>query len=353
MPENFSNRYQTALAAGVTSGAATGTVTSVTGIPAYPFRAIISSEGANTDEIVLVTLVAGTTLTWTRAAEAVAGVQAASAHGIGATFTAIVTATQMTALSASVAISALPAVTVPASTDEFIVNQGGTSKKVTLAQITGLLAPYSRVVLQTPDLVSYWPAFTGTTAVDVIGGNHGTYVSGPTLNVRSAIASTPGAAMTLNGSTQWVTAPTVGLPTGSADRTVMGWFKTSSAGWIYLLAYGTSGADHDLFSVYLNSGVFTINNWTENRTFGSGFNNGAWHHFAASLISNIVRVYVDGVLTGAPSNLSCTTPASSTLYLGSNLAGSAGWVGSLDSPAFWSRGLTSDEVVALHAAGIA
>ena len=92
MPENFANRYQTALAAGVTSGAATGTVTSVTGIPAYPFRAIISSEGANTDEIVLVTLVAGTTLTWTRAAEAVAGVQAASAHGIGATFTAIVTA---------------------------------------------------------------------------------------------------------------------------------------------------------------------------------------------------------------------------------------------------------------------
>lgn len=94
MPENFANRYQTALAAGVTSGAATGTVTSVTGVPATPFRAIISSEGANTDEIVLVTLVAGTTLTWTRAAEAVAGVQVASAHGIGATFTAVVTAAQ-------------------------------------------------------------------------------------------------------------------------------------------------------------------------------------------------------------------------------------------------------------------
>ena len=32
-------------------------------------------------------------------------------------------------------VSALPAVTVPATTDEFPVNQGGTSKKVTLAQI--------------------------------------------------------------------------------------------------------------------------------------------------------------------------------------------------------------------------
>lgn len=97
MPENFVNRYQTALAATVTSGATTGTVTSVTGVPAVPFRGIISSEGANTDEIVLVTGRTGSTLTWTRAAEAVAGVQAASAHAIGATFTAIVTAASMAA----------------------------------------------------------------------------------------------------------------------------------------------------------------------------------------------------------------------------------------------------------------
>lgn len=92
MPENFANKFQSTLSAGVTSGALTGTVTSVVGIPAVPFRAIISAEGANSDEIVLVTGQAGTTLTWTRAAEAIAGVQAASAHGIGATLTAIVTA---------------------------------------------------------------------------------------------------------------------------------------------------------------------------------------------------------------------------------------------------------------------
>ena len=132
MPEGFSNRYQTTLAAGVTSGAATGTVTSVTGIPAYPFRAIISSEGANTDEIVLVTLVAGTTLTWTRAAEAVAGVQAASAHSIGATLTAIVTAVgllnspgrlDIRAFGASTA-SADNAVAIQAALDEQKANGG-------------------------------------------------------------------------------------------------------------------------------------------------------------------------------------------------------------------------------------
>jgi hypothetical protein len=92
MPENFANRYQTTLAAGVTSGALTGTVSTATGIPSVPFRALISAEGANADEIVLVTNAAGTTLTWTRAAEAVAGVQAASAHSTGALLTAVVTA---------------------------------------------------------------------------------------------------------------------------------------------------------------------------------------------------------------------------------------------------------------------
>jgi hypothetical protein len=51
---------------------------------------------------VLVTGLAGTTLTWVRAAEAIAGVQAASAHGIGATLTAIVTAASLNALTASV-----------------------------------------------------------------------------------------------------------------------------------------------------------------------------------------------------------------------------------------------------------
>jgi hypothetical protein len=102
MPENFANRYQTHLDGAVTNVALTGVVESVTGIPAVPFRAIISAEGANTNEIVLVTGRVGTTLTWTRAAEAVAGVQVASAHGDGALFTAIVTAAGLASLDARI-----------------------------------------------------------------------------------------------------------------------------------------------------------------------------------------------------------------------------------------------------------
>lgn len=90
--EFYANKYQTTLSASLTSIATTCTVTSVVGIPARPFRMFISAEGANTNEIVLVTGLAGSTLTITRAAEAVAGVSAASAHASGAVVAAVLTA---------------------------------------------------------------------------------------------------------------------------------------------------------------------------------------------------------------------------------------------------------------------
>jgi hypothetical protein len=46
-------------------------------------------------------------------------------------------------------ISALTAVTVPASGDEFAVNQGGTSKKITLAQINAYTDPLMKIATAT------------------------------------------------------------------------------------------------------------------------------------------------------------------------------------------------------------
>jgi hypothetical protein len=46
-------------------------------------------------------------------------------------------------------ISALPAVSTPAGTDEFPVNQGGSSKKITLAQVQGYVKPIIKVATAT------------------------------------------------------------------------------------------------------------------------------------------------------------------------------------------------------------
>lgn len=78
MAEQFANGALTTLNAAINNVVTSLVVTSVTGFPATaPFRIRIG------DEILTVTAMAGTTWTVTRASEALAGVQAASAHSAG------------------------------------------------------------------------------------------------------------------------------------------------------------------------------------------------------------------------------------------------------------------------------
>lgn len=98
MAEQFSNNAQTTLNGAITNVASTLIVTSATGFPTSGnFRILIKAEGANTDEICTVTAVSGTTFTISRASEATAGVQSASAHGSGATIAHVLTAASVRA----------------------------------------------------------------------------------------------------------------------------------------------------------------------------------------------------------------------------------------------------------------
>ncbi len=91
--EQFTNAAQSTLVSTITSGSTTLVVTSATGFPAIPqFRILIDSE------VMIVTGVAGTTFTVSRAAEAVSGVQAATSHADGALVTHVVTAGAMSNL---------------------------------------------------------------------------------------------------------------------------------------------------------------------------------------------------------------------------------------------------------------
>src|SRR6185369_5860169 len=93
MAENLTNGATTTLNGAMDNSQTTATLTSASGWPAAPFRALITHEGSNTDEIILVGAISGTSLSSiTRAAEAIAdGTQAASAHASGATITQVLT----------------------------------------------------------------------------------------------------------------------------------------------------------------------------------------------------------------------------------------------------------------------
>src|SRR5512137_1671168 len=90
---NIANGWSTTLAWSLTDVATTVDVSSTSGIPARPFQAVILAEGANTDEIVTVTDLSGSTITITRATEEnSSGSSSASAHASGAVISHVLTA---------------------------------------------------------------------------------------------------------------------------------------------------------------------------------------------------------------------------------------------------------------------
>lgn len=92
MPEVYINAGQSTLNGSIDNSQTSLVVTSASTFPAAgTFRCLISAEGANTNEIVTVTAVSGTTFTIIRASEAYAGSSSASAHASGATITQVLT----------------------------------------------------------------------------------------------------------------------------------------------------------------------------------------------------------------------------------------------------------------------
>lgn len=92
MAEQFTNAAQTTLAAPLSAGATSLTVTSAAAFPAAgTFRVLIGGE------LLTVTAVSGANWTVTRAAEVYAGAQAAAAHAAGAQVTHVLTAAALAA----------------------------------------------------------------------------------------------------------------------------------------------------------------------------------------------------------------------------------------------------------------
>lgn len=87
-------------------------------------------------------------------------------------------------------ISALTAVTTPAGTDEIAVNQAGTSKKVTLAQLLAYLQGVGHNRVKRVNSIHSNSTVTGTEVTDLtIALEIGTYVFEYALIVRSATAA--------------------------------------------------------------------------------------------------------------------------------------------------------------------
>ena len=83
---NMANGWKTSITGAISNTDTTATCASILGIPDRPYQATLVAEGSNKDEVITVTGLTGSVITFSRATEAIAdGTQVAQAHAAGAT----------------------------------------------------------------------------------------------------------------------------------------------------------------------------------------------------------------------------------------------------------------------------
>lgn len=199
---------------------------------------------------------------------------------------------------------------------------------------------------------------TGTTAVDLSGGNHhGTITNSPTLNVPSAISGET--AITFNGTTQGVDVPWFSSiqPASGYRATLECWIKTTVGGH----ALSRSGDADAPMSLNVNSATGKLNGITkspsQNILVGATtVNDGSWHHIAFTvepkpLSANIIpKLYVDGVLD-ATDAVGWSAPQTFSSGLSVASRGTSAWfTGSVAMAAYYVNSLSPTRIAAHYAA---
>jgi hypothetical protein len=238
--------------------------------------------------------------------------------------------------------------------------------------INSLAAATAYTCLTDPPLDSPYVRYalnegSGTIALDTSGNNrNGTLQSGVARVAGTCTGENP--YVTLGDTvTSSITVP--GAVTPPDEFSIEIWFTTTSNQGGQLIGFGSSAtgtsavADRRIwmrpngalrFSIRQNNQVRTLN-------AGGNYRDGDWHHVVATLSSDGMRLYIDGVLEASNNRKVAYhyDPYGSVGYWrvgGDNPTGMAGvntptLASSIDNPAIYSTALTATQVAAHYAAG--
>lgn len=219
------------------------------------------------------------------------------------------------------------------------------------------------------DLFVYPLAETGGTAAADVSGNSrpGTYTAGGVTYGATGPCGrdTPNRAITLDGSSGYVSGPTQSQA-GPAEFTVEVWFKTTTTRGGKLIGFGNlrtgQSASYDRHVYMSNAGSLLFGVFPGAvRTVVSpaGYNDGAWHHVAASLSGTAgMALYVDGALVAA--NPAIKTAQNYTGFWRVGYDHLNGWTtppssfffaGSLAFAAVYTSALSAEQVQSHYVAG--
>ena len=160
----------------------------------------------------------------------------------------------------------------------------------------------------------------GTTAADTSGNNRpGTYTaSGVTYNQPGPCPRDTGRAITLDGTTGYISGPATAQP-GPGAFSVEMWFKTTTTRGGKLIGYGNSATgnstNYDRHVYMSNTGQVYFGvypNTVKTIATTTAYNDGAWHHIAATLSPTAgMALYLDGQLAATD-----TTTTTAQTYTG-------------------------------------
>ncbi|TAN57910.1 DUF4215 domain-containing protein [Patescibacteria group bacterium] len=180
-----------------------------------------------------------------------------------------------------------------------------------------------------------------------LNGNDGQFINNPVLKSGSDCKS--GGCLALDGSDDYVKLPDIFSATPGAI-TVEGWFKTTTTAQSMFFSINS-------YSMYINrSGQpagsllpFFDNNSTGDPGWGN-YNDGQWHHFAATNDGSKTSLYTDGgFINSRPENFSSSLSGAA---IGVIYDASANWYkGSIDELRAYNRALSGSEIALLAANG--
>jgi hypothetical protein len=216
----------------------------------------------------------------------------------------------------------------------------------------------------TSNLVGYWALDdgTGTTAIDSgSGANNGSLINTPTWLLPGKIGA---AALTLNGSNQYVTmVDPVNLRPGTNGFTVAAWVKTTMTARGMIFTSYHAFLDLIMFEMGRNAaGRFNFE-WRDQTSAngfeytGATYNDGNWHHLAGvQRQTDGVYLFADGLPIGNVSQPTLTSSLSTNAQawqIGAYDGANAPFNGSVDDVRFYHRSLADADIAALFALGAA
>lgn len=143
------------------------------------------------------------------------------------------------------------------------------------------------------------------------------------------------------------------IPTGSAARSALCWFKTTSTGKNPLLGWGTSGGGL-WYQLELNNsgaGQLCLLQWSGDLVVGGQtVSDGVWHLAAAILSGGTSTLYLDGVAIGT---LGAGSTADIALNIGRETATGTTLAGavSIASPMVFDKAITQGQLALIYALG--